>query len=123
MHDLDELKRQWDQAKSRRVQAVEAEATAQERYAKAACAKLRADLDAQGFTEGTKVRVRRMFLGEPQLSSVVAIGAVEWHGFLGPFLTFRKIKKDGTPSKVRSPLTFSPSGLSTLELVSDGGAQ
>ena len=122
MHYLDELKRQWDQAKSRRVQAQDAEREAEHRYAEAACAKLRADLDAQGFTEGTKVRVVQrigsMTLGP---SDIVAVGSVEWV-YSEPRVILRKIKADGTPSKARSRVYFSPRNC-TLELVRDGGAQ
>lgn len=122
MHDLDELKRQWDQAKSRRVQAQDAEMQAEHRYAKAACAKMRADLDAQGFTKGTKVRVVQAN-GYEDLwrSDVVAVGPVEWDRFT-PRVIFYKIKADGTPGKARSRVYFSPRSC-TLELASDGGAQ
>ena len=122
LHDLDELKRQWDQARSRRAQAWNAEREAEHRYAEAACAKLRADLDAQGFTEGTKVRVvDQNGHGTSWRSDVVAVGPVEWD-YGRPRVIFYKIKADGTPGRAKTRVYFHPRH-STLELVRDGDAQ
>lgn len=116
MHSTEELKRQYEAAKSRMREADKAEREARARYHDAMCADaLDAFAKMGGEVGKTRVRVlkNKAWGSSEQVPDMtrgpfIVVGAfIQWHD---PRYTLRKVRKNGTPSDA-------PSGADTLEIV------
>lgn len=101
-HPTEELRRQYEAAKSREGQAATATREARDRYHAALCADKLAEFEAMGGVIGkTRVRASKWdgklnMIGGPFL----VVGAFVVYGIC--FYRLAKIKKDGTPSAAPS---------------------
>lgn len=104
-HGIEELRRQYEAARSKRDAAVEAMHEARRRLAEAICAEKSHEFAAMGGVIGvTKVRCE-MPDGKPDMRTgpffVIAVEQPSWGGFNHIGFRVAKAKKDGTPSSAR----------------------
>lgn len=106
MHSTDELKRQYDAAKSRVKQASDAEREAGKRYIQRLIDDELAKYEAMGIKVGTKVVVIRN--GWVDGRTIAGFAGVEADGYSMTRVkpVFLKIKKDGTVSKARNSIYY-----------------
>lgn len=98
-HSTEELKRQYDAALSRRMQASDAERAAMGRLCDAYVDKALADLAAVGLVPGVEIVILSWINRKPEPGRYVFGGAERGRWAEVPRLYAYPLKKDGTPAK------------------------